>query len=377
MKSFKQLLNELTPQHWTPERLANAPTPAHWSGRNTPEEIAVHQADRLAKKAAKNSDDKKKGKISADTANANAMRIAALGRAISVPARATDAGEVELAHTAPDPFGKPGERVAVSGGSPLTPGKITRHDFRLPERGMQSASNSAATVRNLSKLARASRGRRLASVVEVFQGTQSECMKMCLEKMKYTREECEKRWCTKSSVTIKEAAKRSLSRLRQHIEDGHMVGLISASRGNLPTRENNARTKQLMSSLRKHGYTPIAVSGEYVEDHNGERIPVREKSFMIHSGSLGAGHPEWSPDSLHREFISDLKKHGEMFGQDTVLSVSKKHGSVFHGTGESTWVPKGKRTRIGGSELQAGAGVEKSDFKSRLAGRPFLMGGGS
>jgi hypothetical protein len=75
--------------------------------------------------------------------------------------------------------------------------------------------------------------------------------------------------------------------------------------------------------------------------------------------------------------MSDLKKHGEMFGQDTVLSVSKKHGSVFHGTGESTWVPKGKRTRIGGAGVQAGASVEKSDFKSRLAGRPFLMGGGS
>ena len=176
---------------------------------------------------------------------------------------------------------------------------------------------------------------------------------------------------------IHEAAKRSLSRMHGHIESGHMVGLLSASRANLSPAENNKRTKQLKSSLRKHGYTPIAVSGEYVEDHNGERIPVREKSFMIHSGSLGAGHPEFSPDSLHREFMSDLKKHGEMFGQDTVLSVSKKHGSVFHGTGESTWVPKGKRTRIGGAGVQAGASVEKSDFKSRLAGRPFLMGGGN
>ena len=98
---------------------------------------------------------------------------------------------------------------------------------------------------------------------------------------------------------IHEAAKRSLSRMHGHIESGHMVGLLSASRANLSPAENNQRTKQLKSSLRKHGYTPIAVSGEYVEDHNGERIPVREKSFMIHSGSLGAGHPEFSPDSLH------------------------------------------------------------------------------
>jgi hypothetical protein len=177
------------------------------------------------------------------------------------------------------------------------------------------------------------------------------------------------------TTELSEAAKRSLSRLHTHISAGHMVGFISASRANLSPSENNRRTKQLKKSLIQHGYAPIAVKGEYIEDHNGERRPVKEKSFMVHSGSLMAGHKESNPSSLHSEFMSDMKKHGEMYGQDTVLTVSQKHGSVFHGTGESTWVPKGKRSRIGGAGLKSGPEIEAGDFKSRLAGKPFIVGG--
>jgi hypothetical protein len=81
--------------------------------------------------------------------------------------------------------------------------------------------------------------------------------------------------------------------------------------------------------------------------------------------------------SDHAKMLADLKKHGSEHGQDTVLSVSKKHGSVFHGTGKSDWVPKGKRARIGGAGLKSGPEIEKGDFKSRLKNRPFIVGGGN
>jgi hypothetical protein len=170
---------------------------------------------------------------------------------------------------------------------------------------------------------------------------------------------------------ISEAARRSLSRLHGHIEGGHMVGFISASRGNLSPAENNKRTKALRASLKQHGYTPVPVKGEYIEDHNGEKKKVKEKTFMVHSGQLPA--PKRGSVGDHATLLRDLKKHGEQFGQDTVLSVSKKHGSVFHGTGKSDWVPKGKRARIGGAGISTNVG----DFNTRLKGKKFIVGGGA
>jgi hypothetical protein len=151
-----------------------------------------------------------------------------------------------------------------------------------------------------------------------------------------------------------------------------MVGFISASRGNLSPAENNKRTKELRTSLVRHGYSPIPVKGEYIEDHNGEKKKVKEKTFMIHSGQ----HPFRSKTNEienHATLLKDLKKHGEKYGQDTVLTVSKKHGSVFHGTGKSDWVPKGKRARIGGAGISTNVG----DFNTRLKRKKFIVGGGA
>ncbi len=169
---------------------------------------------------------------------------------------------------------------------------------------------------------------------------------------------------------VAEAASRSLSRLHGHLQAGHMVGFISASRGNLSPAENNKRTKELHKSLKGHGFTPVPVKGEYIEDHNGEKKKVKEKTFMIHSGQL-YGHAE-NPTNAHRETLRTLKTLGAQHDQDTVLTVSKKHGSVFHGTGKSDWVPKGKRARIGGAGISTNVG----DFNTRLKGKKFIVGGG-
>lgn len=176
---------------------------------------------------------------------------------------------------------------------------------------------------------------------------------------------------------IVEAASRSLSRLHGAIQSGHMVGLLSASRGNLSPAENNRRTRELKSELRKRGYTPVPVRGEYIEDHNGEKKKVREKSFMIHSGQNPEATSRIPERERHATLMAHVKALGSKFDQDSVLTVSKKHGSVFHGTGKSEWVPKGKRARIGGAGLKSGPEVEAGEFKSRLKRRPFIVGGGA
>ena len=57
------------------------------------------------------------------------------------------------------------------------------------------------------------------SLSEVFQGTRSECMKMC-RKLGHSQEECEKRWCSKSNVSIQEEersdSRKELDAYRAH-----------------------------------------------------------------------------------------------------------------------------------------------------------------
>lgn len=158
---------------------------------------------------------------------------------------------------------------------------------------------------------------------------------------------------------LEEAAKRSLSRLHGHIESGRTVGFISAHRGDKSPEENNKRAKQLHSDLKAHGYTPVPVKGEYVEDHNGKKMKVKEKTFMVH------GHD-------HKAVHGHLKKLGAKHEQDSVLTVSKKHGSNLHGTGSSTWIKKGERMRVGSSKI---ANVnKKTEFGTRVGGKSFQFG---
>jgi|TARA_Y100001963_G_scaffold103403_1_gene142336 hypothetical protein len=159
---------------------------------------------------------------------------------------------------------------------------------------------------------------------------------------------------------IDEAAKRSLSRLHGHIEKGKSVAFVSAHRGNLSAADNNKRTKQLHSDLKSHGYTPVPVKGEYIEDHEGRKMKVKEKTFMVH-------HDD------HKKVHTDLKKLGSKHGQDSVLTVSKKHGSNLHGTGSSDWIKKGETMRVGSSKI--GNVNKPKEFGTRIGGKDFVFGG--
>ena len=164
---------------------------------------------------------------------------------------------------------------------------------------------------------------------------------------------------------ISEAASRSLSRLYTHIEKGRAVAFISAHRGDLKTPENNKRAKSLKADIKKTGNTPVPVRGEYVEDHEGKKIKVKEKTFMVVADSFA---------KLKR----DIMKLGMKYDQDSILTVSKKTGSNFHGTGTSGWIKKGETQRIGGSGI---ADVKRRsaerEFGTQIGGKSFVLGGKS
>ena len=161
---------------------------------------------------------------------------------------------------------------------------------------------------------------------------------------------------------ISEAASRSLSRLYTHIEKGRTVAFISAHRGDLKTPENNKRAKSLKADIKKTGNTPVPVRGEYVEDHEGKKIKVKEKTFMVVADSFA---------KLKR----DMMKLGIKYDQDSILTVSKKTGSNFHGTGTSGWIRKGETQRVGGSGIaDVKSRKAKRDFGTQIGGKSFVVG---
>ena len=161
---------------------------------------------------------------------------------------------------------------------------------------------------------------------------------------------------------LTEAAKKSLSRLHGHIDKGKSVGFISAHRGSNSPAENNKNASRLKNDLKRHGHSYVPVKGEYVEDHNGKNIRVKEKTFMV-------------VHSDHKKLKNDLVKLGTKHKQDSVLTVSKKHGSNFHGTGSSDWVKKGETKRTGGSGItDVKPRKAKRDFGTQIGGKSFILG---
>ena len=95
---------------------------------------------------------------------------------------------------------------------------------------------------------------------------------------------------------------------------------MSAARGDKSAKENRARAKQLDKDIRgkfKKGATKV--TGSYVEkdDKTGEERKVKERSHVIARGKMGA-----------RKFKKEVKKLGKKYGQDSVLTQTKKTGTL-------------------------------------------------
>ena len=137
-----------------------------------------------------------------------------------------------------------------------------------------------------------------------------------------------------------EGASRSISRIQKDSEDRN-VGVITASRGDLSTEENNKRNKSLEKDIRGHGYGFVHVKGRYVENHGtSEARPVDERSYMV-MGKKGDDKGE---------LLGHLKDLGKKYNQDSILHKGfGEKKATLHGTssGEHAYPGMDKTADVG------------------------------
>ena len=152
----------------------------------------------------------------------------------------------------------------------------------------------------------------------------------------------------------------SLSRIKSKSDKGG-IATMSADRGNLSRKQNQARAKQLQKDIRgKFGRGPTKLKGSYDEkdEKTGESRKVKEKSFAIDRGKMGK-----------RKFKKEVKKLGKKYGQDSVLTQTKKTATL-HATRKGGLGPKTKGIGVGKFRAQR----KNPEGQSQIKGKVFSYG---
>jgi len=111
----------------------------------------------------------------------------------------------------------------------------------------------------------------------------------------------------------------SLSRIKSKSDKGGMA-VISGSRGDKSSKENKARAKQLDKDIKGKGLpgaTKVTGRWDEKDDDTGKTTKVKERSHVVTSGKKGK-----------RAFKKAVKSLGKKYGQDAVLTQTKKTGTL-------------------------------------------------
>ena len=156
----------------------------------------------------------------------------------------------------------------------------------------------------------------------------------------------------------------SLSRIKSKTDKGG-VAILSGSRGDKSKKENKARAKQLDKDIRGKGLpgaTKVQGRWDEKDDKTGKTTKVKERSHVVTSGKKGK-----------RKFKKAVKALGKKYGQDAVLTQTKKTGTV-------------SATRKGGLGKSAGKNVKRftagkmkpgktsPDGDTKIKGKTFTYG---
>ena len=158
--------------------------------------------------------------------------------------------------------------------------------------------------------------------------------------------------------TLKEFLEESsLSRIKSKSDKGGMA-IISGSRGDKSKKENKARAKQLDKDIKGKGLPGATkVQGRWIEkdDKTGKETRVKERSHVVTSGKKGK-----------RAFKKAVKSLGKKYGQDAVLTQTKKTGTLSAtrkgGLGKG---PKNKTTTNVGKMRPGRTGENDTQIKKK------------
>ena len=150
----------------------------------------------------------------------------------------------------------------------------------------------------------------------------------------------------------------SLARIKSKSDKGGMAAL-SASRADKSAKENRARAKQLDKDIRgKCLPGATKVTGSYVEKgDDGKEKKVKERSHIVTSGKMGK-----------RKFKKTVKKLGKKYGQDSVLTQTKKTGTLA--ATRKGGLGKSKNVKLGKFKPQG----KNPEGQSQIKGKTFTYG---
>ena len=164
-------------------------------------------------------------------------------------------------------------------------------------------------------------------------------------------------------ITFQEFCSRldesSLSRIKSKSDKGGMA-TMSASRADKSAKENSARAKQLDRDIKGKGLPGATkVTGSYIEKDKktGKETKVKERSHVVTSGKKGK-----------RKFKKAVKALGKKYGQDSVLTQTKKTGTLS----ATRKGGLGKKKRIGVGKFKPQG--KNPEGQSQIKGKTITYG---
>ena len=150
----------------------------------------------------------------------------------------------------------------------------------------------------------------------------------------------------------------SLSRIKSKSDKGG-IATMSASRADKSKKENKARAKQLDRDIKGKGLPGATkVTGSYVEKgDDGKEKKVKERSHVVSSGKKGK-----------RAFKKAVKSLGKKYGQDSVLTQTKKTGTLS--ATRKGCLGKKKNIKLGKFKPQG----KNPEGQSQIKGKTFTYG---
>ena len=147
----------------------------------------------------------------------------------------------------------------------------------------------------------------------------------------------------------------SLSRIKSKSDKGGMA-VLSGSRGDKSSKENKARAKQLDRDIKGKGLPGATkVTGRWTENPGTkDEKKVKERSHVVTSGKKSK-----------RKFKKAIKALGKKYGQDAVLTQTKKTGTLS----ATRKGGLGKDKRIGVGKFRPGRSSSEGDTK--IKGKTF------